>query len=143
VAISIGIPHGIRLRKTSGKPKRQFYSPAQIQKLLPELLEPCRTVVKAAVLTGLRIGEILALKWKRIDLLHGTLEVAETYSDGFFGSPKTRSSARVIPMCKELTKLFMQSRSESLLTGPDDLVFATSKGTPLNWFSSWTKIRAR
>src|SRR5450755_2863166 len=91
---------------------------AQIQQLLPELLEPCRTVVKVAVLTGLRIGEILALKWKRIDLLHGTLEVAETFSDGFFGSPKTRSSERVIPMCKELTKIFVKSRSESILTGP-------------------------
>ncbi|MGA2813796.1 MAG: site-specific integrase [Candidatus Acidiferrum sp.] len=134
--------HGIRLRETSGKPKRQFYSPAQIQKLLPELLEPCRAVVKVAVLTGLRIGEILALKWKRVDLLHGTLEVAETYSDGFFGSPKTRSSERVIPMCKELTNLFMKSRSVSLLTGPDDLVFATSKGTPLNSKNLYNRVLA-
>lgn len=121
---------------------RQFYSPAQIQNLLPELLEPCGTVVKVAVLTGLRIGEILALGWKRVDLLHGTLEVAETYSDGFFGSPKTRSSERVIPMCKELTKLFMKSRSESLLTGPDDLAFTTIKGTPLNPKNLYNRVLA-
>src|SRR5262249_4960348 len=33
--------HGIRLREPSGKAERRFYTPAQIQKLLPELSEPC------------------------------------------------------------------------------------------------------
>ena len=50
--------HGIRLRETGAKAARRFYSPAQIQKLLPELSEPCLTVVTVAVLTGLRIGEL-------------------------------------------------------------------------------------
>jgi len=57
--------HGIRLRDTRGKAERRYYTPAVIQKLLPELSEPCRTVVTVALLTGLRIGEILAMRWKR------------------------------------------------------------------------------
>jgi integrase len=52
------IAHGIRIRSTGVRIQRRFYSPAQIQQLLPELQEPCRTVVQVAVLTGLRIGEI-------------------------------------------------------------------------------------
>ena len=87
-------------------------------------------MVMVAVSTGLRIGEILALRWKRIDLRRGTLEVAETYLSGEFGPPKTRSSRRTIPMSASLVQLFQHLRP----TGcePDRLVFATRKGTPLS-----------
>lgn len=60
--------HGIRIRTTGVKPEARFYTPAQVRMLLIELSEPCRTVVTVAVLTGMRIGEILALRWKRVDL---------------------------------------------------------------------------
>ncbi len=124
--------HGIRLRGSGGKAERRYYGPAEIQKLLPELSEPCRTVVALAVLTGLRIGEILALRWKRVDMLRGTIEVAETFSDGQFGSPKTRSSRRVIPVSDSLRRTLEAHRSRSIRTDSEDLVFTTPKGTPLN-----------
>jgi len=122
--------HGIRLRGTGSRAERRYYGPAEIQKLLPELSEPCQTVV--AVLTGLRIGEILVLRWKRVDMLRGTIEVAETFSDGQFGSPKTRSSRRVIPMSDSLRKTLEAHRSRSTRKDSEDLVFTTPKGTPLN-----------
>jgi len=74
--------HGIGIRTTGVKPEARFYTPAQVRMLLIELSEPCRTVVTVAVLTGMRIGEILALRWKRVDLPRNTLEVAETYLFG-------------------------------------------------------------
>ena len=43
--------HGIRIRATGPKPDARFYTPVQVRKLLPELSEPCRTVVLVAVLT--------------------------------------------------------------------------------------------
>jgi integrase len=124
--------HGIRLRGTGGRAERRYYGPVEIQKLLPELSEPCRTVVAVAVLTGLRIGEILALKWKRVDMLRGTIEVAETFSDGEFGSPKTRSSRRVIPMSDSLRATLEAHRLRSKQKKSEDLVFATPKATPLS-----------
>jgi integrase len=126
------VAHGIRIRSTGMRPDRRFYSPAQVQQLLTQLTEPCRMVVSVAVLTGLRIGEILALRWKRIDLLRGTLEVAETFSDGAFGSPKTRSSHRVIPISGVLQKVLEAHRAGRISCKPDDLVFATRTGMPLN-----------
>jgi integrase len=69
--------------------------------------------VLVAVLTGLRIGEILALRWKRIDLLGSTIEVAENYSCGEFVSPKTKSSRRVIPISAALAGVFKTLRMES------------------------------
>jgi integrase len=124
--------HGIRIREADTKKERRFYSPSQMRKLVSALPEPCRSVVLTAVLTGLRIGEILALRWKRIDLLRGTLEVAENYSCGEFVTPKTKSSRRVIPISSSLSDVLKDLRGQSGQYLPDDLVFKTSKGTPLN-----------
>jgi integrase len=124
--------HGIRIRTMGVKPKHRFYTPAQVQKLLPELTEPCRSVVQVAVLTGMRIGEILGLRWKRVDLLRKTLEVAEIFSDGDFGTPKTNSSNRVLPISSSLCEVFEAQRPDGAKTGPDDLLFTTSRGTPLS-----------
>ena len=122
--------HRIRLREADSRREPRYYGVTEVRKLLGKLGEPCRSVVVVAVLTGLRIGEILALRWKRIDLLGGNLEVAETYSSGEFGPPKTRRSRRTIPMSASLVELFQRLRPACC--EPDRLVFATRKGTPLN-----------
>jgi integrase len=96
------------------------------------LSEPCRSVVSVAVLTGMRIGEISALRWKRIDAPRGTIEVAKNYSCGEFVTPNTKSSRRVIPMSSALTSVLEKHRAEGGQCALEDLVFRTSKGTPLN-----------
>jgi integrase len=101
--------HGVVIREGDCKKERRFYSADQVRMLLSVLTEPCVSVV--AVLTGMRNGEILALRWKRIDLLGATLEVAENYSSGEFGSPKTRSSRRVIPVSSALRRVLETHRS--------------------------------
>ncbi len=132
--------HGIRIRTTAPRIEHRFYSPSQVRQLLPELTEPCHTVVQLAVLTGLRIGEILALRWKRVDLLRRTIEVAESYSDGEFGSPKTRSSNRVIPISGFLRGLLESHLAETDRTAPDDLVLCTRTGTPLNQKNLYNRV---
>src|SRR6185437_12107804 len=110
--------HGIRIGEREPRQEKRFLTPAQIRALLPALSEPCRTIVLVAVLTGMRIGEILALRWKRLDLNCGTIEVAETFSDGQFGTPKTRSSRRVIPMSSAMREAFKSRRAASVRTAP-------------------------
>jgi integrase len=124
--------HGVCIREADSKKERRFYSPDQTRMLLGKLTEPCASVVSIAVLTGMRIGEILALRWKRIDLLGATLEVAENYSSGEFGPPKTRSSRRVIPISSALHRVLEALCARCRSANPEDLVFQTSKGTPLN-----------
>jgi integrase len=97
---------------------------------IPDISNNVGPIVSIAVLTGLRIGEILGLRWKRIDLLHSMMEVAETYSSGEFGPPKTRSSRRTIPISSSLVEIFKRLRP--LSCEPETLVFTTAKGTPLN-----------
>ena len=125
--------HGIQIGAGEPKKRCRVLEPEQMQQLLPQLPEPCRTVVLIAVLAGLRIGEILALRWNRLDFLRGSIEVSATYSDGQgFGTPKTRSSERVIPMSSALRQVLECHRTVCTYREPEDLVFCTNKGTPLS-----------
>ena len=122
--------HGIRIREGDTiKKDRRFYSAATMRMLL-DVLGACRSVVSIAVLTGMRIGEILALRWKRVDLLRSTIEVAETYSAGGVGPPKTKSSRRTIPISSFVRSILENHRVCSGPSGTDDLVFKTPSGTP-------------
>jgi integrase len=124
--------HGVVIRESDFKKERRFYSAEQACKLLGVLTEPCASVVAVALLTGMRIGEILALRWKRIDLPGATLEVAENYSSGEFVSPKTRSSRRMIPISSALRRVLENLRARVNPAEPQDLIFQTPEGTPLN-----------
>ena len=123
---------GIRIGDRTPETERLYLNSLEVQRLLPSLLEPCHTIVLVAVLTGMRIGEILALRWKHLDLARGSVLIRETVSEGRFGSPKTRSSRRDVPMSAPVLKAFEVQRAQSRQTGPDDLIFATRKQTPLN-----------
>src|ERR1700676_5664587 len=55
-------------------PPRAFLTEDQARKLLAVLEEPGRTIVLMLLLTGCRIGEVLALRWKHVDLDRGVLQ---------------------------------------------------------------------
>jgi hypothetical protein len=65
--------HGVCIGEVDSKKEGGSYSPEQTRMLLGELTEPCASEVSIAVLTGMRIGEILGLRWKGIDLLGANL----------------------------------------------------------------------
>lgn len=105
-----------------------------------------------AINTGMRPGELFALREEDIDLAEGTIDVRHSLLyqklDGdeqktfHFGKPKTESSYRTIPInsfCREaLEKQIIQKRviMNKLSTKKDlefpDLLFTTKFGTPLN-----------
>src|SRR5438309_1522698 len=72
--------------------------PHQIPAVLAALEEPVRTMVLLAVLTGLRIGEILALRWRDVNFNSGEIRVEQACYRGVIGSPKTKGSRRMLPM---------------------------------------------
>jgi integrase len=122
---------GCRIANRASVKKRVFLMPDQVEKLNNALPDPCRTIVLLAVSTGCRIGEILALRWGRVDFAAGSIAIEETYSDGF-GPPKTKSSRRVIPMSASLKRVLMERFAASSRTNGDDLVLSTRTGTPLS-----------
>jgi len=122
---------GCRVSNRKAVKQHVHLNPLQVGQLTGALPEPCRSVVLVAVLTGFRIGEILALRWSRVDFLRGIISVEESYS-GRFGPPKTPSSRRAIPMSAALRQVLQKHRAKSQYTQPEDLVFNTERGTPLN-----------
>lgn len=105
--------------------------------------------------TGMRIGEVLGLKWSDIDFERKTITIQRTLHYGrtsdeeschfFFTTPKTKKSERVIPLFPETEEVLKKVKEKQLLErglhskewkekAPfDDLVFTTSKGAPVRY----------
>jgi len=97
-----------------------------------------------ALATGMRRGELLALRWQDVDFRRLTLHVRHTLqlAQGGFRlvPPKTASSVRALPLSPRLAALLRrhkeQQNRQRLLAGPlwqnHDLVFANEVGNPVD-----------
>ena len=72
--------------------------------------------------SGLRVGELLALKWEDIDMQKGILTVSKSCHDGknkeghyvrVEDTPKTSSSRRIVPLPRQLLPLVKDARKKS------------------------------
>jgi len=81
---------GVKMPERSLKRPRTFLSAEEVRCLLAHLGEPARTIVLLAVLTGLRIGEILALRCGRVNLVAGILTVEERPATRETSAPRRR-----------------------------------------------------
>lgn len=122
---------GVKMPERTLKRPHRFLTADEVRRLIGASKEPARTITLLAAMTGLRIGEILALRWGRIDFIRGTLLVAETCYKGHFGSPKTRASRREVPLAPAVVRELKAHYSRSADHSPGALVFATRQGGPL------------
>ena len=83
-----------------------------------------RAVWLTAALTGLRKGELVALRWRDIDWAARRIRVRQNYVRGQFGTPKSRRSTRSVPMADQVGGVLDQLSKVSHFAAPDDLVFA-------------------
>ena len=79
----------------------------QAASLLTALPPLARTMVGLAILSGLRRGELFALRWKDIDEQARLLTVREAVYDGTFGTPKTEAGSRRIPLSDTALRLLI------------------------------------
>jgi integrase len=77
-----------------------------------------------AALTGLRKGELVALRWRDVDLSARRVRVRRNYTRDAFGVPKSRRSARAVPLADEAAKALEGLYERSKWQADDDLVFA-------------------
>ena len=121
---------GVELPEKTPVREKHILQLEQIPRLISVLEEPVRTMVWLGLLTGLRIGEILGLAWKDVDLVAGQIRVTRGYYRGMMGSPKTKCSRRSVPLPEALKQILLELRHKA--GNPEELVFHTSKGTPYN-----------
>lgn len=79
-------------------------------------------MITVALKTGLRLGELLALRWDDVDLVVGRLMVRRAAARGLIGTPKSGRS-REIPLSMDALRALKAHRH---LKG--DLVFSDEKG---------------
>ena len=96
---------------------------------------------RLAVTGGLRLGELLGLKWSDVDWASSTIHVMrqlQRHPDGGIelNQPKTARSIRTVQLGKEtLRELMRQHNRRETMVGvdphSDDLIFVSRKGRPL------------
>jgi integrase len=111
----------------------QFLDSAQVEALADGIAPHYRTLVYFLAYTGLRFGEAVALKTKRLDLLRGRCEVVESATEVgsalVWGPTKTdeRRTVRLPRLLCELLAAHLTGRSRD----PEALVFTAPMGGPL------------
>jgi integrase len=102
------------------------YSIQEVDKMLNILSEPERTIVAVFAYTGMRKGEVAALRLENIR--DGAIWVEQSAWRGQFTDPKSPESKAPIPLIEPLAEILRahcNGRTEGLL-------FQSRKGTPLN-----------
>ena len=97
----------------------------EVGALLHLLKEPARTAVFLDVLTGLRVGELLALKWSDIDFEKSQISVTRSIVMQRVGDCKTEASRKPVPLDLRLAEALYNWRRMSPYPRPEDWVFAS------------------
>jgi integrase len=92
-----------------------------------------RALYLTAAMTGLRQGELVALRWRDVDWPAGRIRVRQNYVLGEFGTPKSRRSTRSVPMADQVGAELDRLNRAAGDPGDDALVFADPfTGGPLD-----------
>jgi len=122
---------GIALPQDAAQREMHFLEPAQIEALACEVSERYRTLIFTAAYTGLRWGELAALKVKSLDLVKGSITVTEAVAEvnGYLREGRTKTGAiRTVALPPFLRHML----SEHIVRFPSkDYVFTSAKGRPM------------
>jgi integrase len=88
-------------------------------------------IILTAALTGLRRGELLALRWRDIDFAGQAIRVRGNLSYGQVVTPKS-GKVRVVPIVDEVAHQLARLAGRELQTGDEDPVFAFPLGGHLD-----------
>jgi integrase len=128
----------VELPELEGQEDIRFLDPVEVRALVAAAVAGAhqaldRAFYVTAAMTGLRHGEVIALRWRDVDWTAMRIRVRQNYVLGEYGTPKSKRSTRSVPMAAEvggeLDRLFKTSSRQA----DDDLVFADPlTGDPLS-----------
>jgi integrase len=80
-----------------------------------------------AAFTGLRRGELVALRWRDVDFARSHIRVRASYTEGGLTTPKS-GKIRAVPMAPVVASTLARLGNRETSRGDDDLVFPGSAG---------------
>jgi integrase len=106
----------------------QVFSPEEVMALVRAADgEQDAAIYLTAAFTGLRRGELLALRWRDVDFPGSVIRVRASFAAGALTTPKS-GRVRSVPMAAGVTRALAQLGQRQSLTGDDDLVFVGELG---------------
>lgn len=107
---------------------------------LCELLDEERRLLALLMLTGMRRGEVLGLRWEDIDAENGLIHVRRNVThpqtnQPYIGTPKTKSGMREIPLDPMLLELLAPAKSSGFIIGGEQPVSLT------HYTNTWNRIK--
>jgi integrase len=105
-----------------------FYTPEEVLALV-RAAEGAQdgALFLTAAYTGLRMGELLALRWGDVDFTAEAVRVRASYSGGHLTTPKS-GKVRAVPMVPQVAQALARLADRPLFTDADDLVFPSPTG---------------
>ena len=73
-----------------GRRSKPYITPDQFESLLMALQEPYASMVFVAVLTGLRVSELVGLRWRNVHIESSSITIDERCCRGDWSAPKER-----------------------------------------------------
>ena len=129
------------------RPGSAIATVAQVFELFDEIKDSLGAMVLLATFTGLRLGELRALRRSRIDLLHRRVMVVEQLQqlkDGtpVVGPPKSDAGVRTVAIPSTIVPDLERHLSRFGSPEPDGLVFVGTRGQPVRlatFYAEWRK----
>lgn len=100
-----------------------FYSPEEVMALVRAAeSEQDAALYLTAAFTGLRRGELVALRWRDVDFAGEAIRVRASVTHGHLTTPKS-GKVRAVPMAPQVAVTLDKLSRRDRFTGPEDLVF--------------------
>jgi integrase len=117
------------------RPERKeaaYFENAELPGLFNHLtLEPYRTICLIALKTGMRQGELIALRWCDVDLGDAVIRVRQSLTGGVLSTPKNRER-RDVDLITDVTRLLQARHDRYLSADQNGLVFPGPTDTPIS-----------
>jgi integrase len=121
-----------KLRERYDATRFEFYSPEEVWALVrAAATERDAAVFLTAAFTGLRRGELIALRWRDVDFEGSVIRVVGSYANGKLTAPKS-GHGRAVPMVPDVGAALARLSRRTVFVGADDLVFAGDVGSYLD-----------
>jgi integrase len=109
----------------------EVFSPEEVWALVRAAGSQQDGALSVTAFTGLRMGELLALRWRDVDFAGSAVRVRASYYNGHLTTPKS-GKVRAVPLAPDVATALAQLGRREHWTGDDDLVFTGDGGDHLD-----------